>query len=171
MRHGRLRTWSVVALVLVVTQVLLGGWMSSNYAALACANLPDCNGSWWPAMDFAQAFNITQSIGPNYLGGLMNNEARQTIHVLHRYGGIVLGLYLWLISYLFLQQQDRRLQAFGLAFVLLFLVQFSLGLANIYFLLPLPVAVAHNLGGACLFVLTVSLNYLVFSSRGKLDEF
>jgi cytochrome c oxidase assembly protein subunit 15 len=50
-------------------------------------------------------------------------------------------------------------------------VQFTLGLANVYFFLPLPVAVAHNLGGACLFVLTMSLNYLVFSSRGKLDEF
>ena len=171
MRHGRLRTWSMVALFLVVAQVLLGGWMSSNYAALACASLPDCNGSWWPVMDFPQAFNITQALGPNYLGGLMNSEARQAIHVLHRYGAVILGLYLLLVSYLFLKQQDRRLRAFGLAFVLLFLVQFTLGLANVYFFLPLPVAVAHNLGGACLFVLTMSLNYLVFSSRGKLDEF
>jgi cytochrome c oxidase assembly protein subunit 15 len=161
----------MVALVLVVAQVLLGGWMSSNYAALACASLPDCNGSWWPTMDFPQAFNITQSLGPNYLGGLMNSEARQAIHVLHRYGAVILGLYLLLVSYLFLNQKDRRLRAFGLAFVLLFLVQFTLGLANVYFFLPLPVAVAHNLGGACLFVLTMSLNYLVFSSRGKLDEF
>jgi cytochrome c oxidase assembly protein subunit 15 len=101
----------------------------------------------------------------------MNSEARQAIHVLHRYGAVILGLYLLLVSYLFLNQKDRRLRAFGLAFVLLFLVQFTLGLANVYFFLPLPVAVAHNLGGACLFVLTMSLNYLVFSSRGKLDEF
>ncbi|HCH32390.1 MAG TPA: cytochrome B [Oceanospirillaceae bacterium] len=171
MRHGKLKLWAFAALLLVVLQVFLGGWMSSNYAALACSSLPDCNGSWWPAMDFSQGFNLTQSLGPNYLGGLMNSEARQAIHVLHRYGAIVLGLFLLLASYRLMGQQDRRLRRFGLAFIVLFMLQFALGLANIFYLLPLPVAVAHNFGGACLFVLAVSLNYVAHSGRGQLDEF
>jgi cytochrome c oxidase assembly protein subunit 15 len=71
------------------------------------------------------------------------------------------------MSYLLLSQDDRRLRKFGLAFLVVFFVQFCLGLANIYYFLPLPVAVAHNFGGACLFVLSISLNYVVFSNRGR----
>ncbi|MDC9719262.1 MAG: COX15/CtaA family protein [Gammaproteobacteria bacterium] len=166
-----MRRWALMALILVATQIFLGGWMSSNYAALACSSLPACNGSWWPEMDFSQGFNITQTLGPNYLGGLMNSEARQSIHVLHRYGAVILGVFMVLISYRLIIQQDHRLRRFGWAFLVLFVIQFCLGLANIYYLLPLPIAVAHNLGGASLFVMTVCLNYLAFSSRGRLNEF
>jgi len=170
MTYSSIRKWALLALLLVVVQVFLGGWMSSNYAALACSSLPNCNGSWWPAMDFVQGFNLAQSLGPNYLGGLMNSEARQAIHVLHRYGAIILGLYLVFMSYRLMSQQDRRLRKFGLGFLVVFVVQFCLGVANIYYFLPLSVAVAHNFGGASLFVLTVCLNYVVFSSRGRLNE-
>ena len=111
---SRLRLWAIVTLILIASQVFLGGWMSSNYAALACTDLPTCNGSWWPAMDFSQGFNVTQSIGPNYLGGLMNSEARQAIHVLHRYGALILGLFLLFMSYRLIAQEDRRLRKFGL---------------------------------------------------------
>jgi cytochrome c oxidase assembly protein subunit 15 len=169
--YSRLRFWALLTLILVVAQVLLGGWMSSNYAALACSSLPDCNGSWWPEMDFREGFNVTQAIGPSYLGGLMNSEARQAIHVLHRYGAIILGVFLIVMSYRLMAQQDGRLRRFGLGFLVLFAVQFCLGVANIYYLLPLPVAVAHNFGGASLFVLTLCLNYVVFSNRGRLNEF
>jgi cytochrome c oxidase assembly protein subunit 15 len=169
--YSGLRIWALLALMLVVGQVFLGGWMSSNYAALACSNLPDCNGSWWPEMDFSQGFNLTQALGPNYLGGLMSSEARQAIHVLHRYGAVILGLFLMLMSYRLMAQEDRRLRKFGLGFLVLFVVQFFLGIANIYYLLPLPVAVAHNFGGASLFVLALCLNYVVFSNRGRLNEF
>lgn len=168
--HSGLRLWAVLALILVVGQIFLGGWMSSNYAALACSSLPDCNGSWWPPMDFSQGFDVSQALGPNYLGGLMNSEARQAIHVLHRYGAIILGVFLVLMSYKFMAQDDHRLRMFGLGFLVLFFVQFCLGLANIYYFLPLPVAVAHNFGGACLFGLTLCLNYVVFSNRGRLNE-
>ncbi len=167
---SRLRLWAIVTLILIASQVFLGGWMSSNYAALACTDLPTCNGSWWPAMDFSQGFNVTQSIGPNYLGGLMNSEARQAIHVLHRYGALILGLFLLFMSYRLIAQEDRRLRKFGLGFLVLFTMQFCLGVANIYYFLPLPVAVAHNFGGASLFALTFSLIYIVFSDRGRLNE-
>ena len=101
----------------------------------------------------------------------MHTEARTAIHVLHRYGAMILGVFLVLLSYRLMSQDDRRLRKFGLGFLVVFFVQFCLGLANIYYLLPLDVAVAHNFGGACLFVLTVSLNYVVFSRRGRLNEF
>jgi len=169
--HSRLQIWALLALVFVIAQVFLGGWMSSNYAALACSTLPDCNGSWWPEMNFSEGFNLSQTLGPSYLGGLMHTEARQAIHVLHRYGAIILGVFLVLMSYRLIAQDDQRLRMFGLGFLALFFVQFCLGLANIYYFLPLAVAVAHNFGGACLFVLTLSLNYLVFSNRGRLNEF
>jgi cytochrome c oxidase assembly protein subunit 15 len=165
--QGRLKTWALVGFILILGQVFLGGWMSSNYAALACSTLPECNGSWWPEMNFSEGFDLTQTLGPSYLGGLMNSEARTAIHVLHRYGAIILGVYILLMSYLLLSQDDRRLRKFGLAFLVVFFVQFCLGLANIYYFLPLPVAVAHNFGGACLFVLSISLNYVVFSNRGR----
>jgi len=169
--HGQLKIWTSLALLLVIAQIFLGGWMSSNYAALACSTLPDCNGTWWPKMNFSEGFDITQTLGPSYLGGLMHTEARTAIHVLHRYGAMILGVFLVLLSYRLMSQDDRRLRKFGLGFLVVFFVQFCLGLANIYYLLPLDVAVAHNFGGACLFVLTVSLNYVVFSSRGRLNEF
>ena len=169
--HGQLKVWTSLALLLVIAQIFLGGWMSSNYAALACSTLPDCNGAWWPEMNFSEGFDITQTLGPSYLGGLMHTEARTAIHVLHRYGAMILGVFLVLLSYRLMSQDDRRLRKFGLGFLVVFFVQFCLGLANIYYLLPLDVAVAHNFGGACLFVLTVSLNYVVFSSRGRLNEF
>lgn len=165
--QGRLKAWALVGFILILGQVFLGGWMSSNYAALACSTLPECNGSWWPEMNFSEGFDLTQTLGPSYLGGLMNSEARTAIHVLHRYGAIILGVYILLMSYLLLSQDDRRLRKFGLAFLVVFFVQFCLGLANIYYFLPLPVAVAHNFGGACLFVLSISLNYVVFSNRGR----
>lgn len=169
--HSRLQVWASVALVLVIVQVFLGGWMSSNYAALACSTLPDCNGSWWPEMNFSEGFDLTQTLGPSYLGGLMHAEARQAIHVLHRYGAIILAVFIVLMSYQLIKQDDKRLRLFGFGFLAVFIVQFCLGLANIYYFLPLAVAVGHNFFGACLFVLTVSLYYLVFSKRGRLNEF
>jgi len=170
-KYSSLRIWASLILILVIAQVFLGGWMSSNYAALACYTLPDCNGSWWPEMNFKEGFNIAQTRGPSYLGGLMHAEARTAIHVLHRYGAIILGVFLIVMSYRLMSQDDQRLRRFGLGFLAVFFVQFCLGLANIYYFLPLAVAVAHNFGGACLFVLTLSLNYVVYSKRGRPNEF
>jgi cytochrome c oxidase assembly protein subunit 15 len=60
-----------LALGVVIVQIALGGWTSSNYAALACTDFPTCHDQWWPTMDFARAFNFAQGVGPNYLGGLL----------------------------------------------------------------------------------------------------
>jgi cytochrome c oxidase assembly protein subunit 15 len=166
-RRSSLRVWALIGLFLTVAQIFLGGWMSANYAAMACSDLPACNGQWWPAMNFAEGFNLSQTLGPNYLGGLMDGEARKAIHMMHRIMAVVLGIYLLLLARKFWQQPDVRLHFFAVLLALLFSTQFVLGLANIYWHLPLPVAVAHNFGGACLFVTMISINYFLFSRRSK----
>ena len=87
-----------LALVVVVAQVALGGWVTANYAALACPDFPLCHGAWIPDMDFAAGFDIFQDVGPNYLGGLMSSDARVAIHVVHRIGAVaVLVVAGWLV--------------------------------------------------------------------------
>ena len=126
-KYSSLRLWASLILILVIAQVFLGGWMSSNYAALACYTLPDCNGSWWPEMNFKEGFNIAQTRGPSYLGGLMHAEARTAIHVLHRYGAIILGVFLIVMSYRLMSQDDQRLRRFGLGFLAVFFCPVLLG--------------------------------------------
>ena len=153
---ARLRTLAAACLLLVIGQIALGGWVSSNYAAVACVDLPTCHGEWWPAMDFGKGFHLTQHIGPNYLGGQLDSDARTAIHMSHRLGALVLSLVLLLLAW--------RLRAAGLArlaglLLLALAVQVSLGVSNVLLHLPLAVAVAHNAGGAALLLSMVLINY------------
>lgn len=152
----RLRRLAALGLLLVIGQIALGGWVSSNYAAVACVDLPTCHGQWWPAMDFANGFHLTQHIGPNYLGGQLDSEARTAIHMTHRLGAVLVTLVLLLLAW----QLKRHGQARLAALLLLALAgQISLGISNVLLHLPLAVAVAHNLGGAVLLLALVSINY------------
>ena len=155
---GRLRGLAAIALLLTVGQIALGGWVSSNYAAVACVDLPTCHGEWWPAMDFANGFHLTQHIGPNYLGGQLDSDARTAIHMSHRLGALLLSLVLLLLAW---RLKRSGLPRLGGLLLLALAVQVSLGLSNVYFHLPLPVAVAHNLGGALLLLSLVLINYRV----------
>jgi len=153
-RH--LRSFAALGLLLVIAQIALGGWVSSNYAAVACIDLPTCHGQWWPAMDFANGFHLTQHIGPNYLGGQLDNDARTAIHMSHRAGALLVTLVLLLLAW----QLRRHAQPRLAALLLLALVgQISLGISNVLLHLPLAVAVAHNLGGALLLLTLVTINY------------
>lgn len=151
-----LRRLATLGLLLVIGQIALGGWVSSNYAAVACVDLPTCHGQWWPAMDFANGFHLTQHIGPNYLGGQLDSDARTAIHMTHRLGAVLVTLVLLLLAW----QLKRHGQARLAALLLLALAgQISLGISNVLLHLPLAVAVAHNLGGAVLLLTLVSINY------------
>lgn len=152
----RLRALAVAALLLVIGQIALGGWVSSNYAAVACVDLPTCHGEWWPAMDFANGFHLTQHIGPNYLGGQLDSDARTAIHMSHRIGAVLVTLVLLALAWQLKQHAQPRLAAL---LVVALLVQVSLGISNVVFHLPLLVAVAHNLGGAALLLTLVLINY------------
>lgn len=159
-----LRSLIWLAIIVVVLQIALGGWTSANYAALACTDFPRCHGQWWPAMDFVKAFNFSQGVGPNYLGGLLEGEARTAIHVTHRLGALVviavLGLLLWRLWHV-PQRSARRLAGIIGAILVL---QVVLGITNVVASLPLAVAVAHNAVGALLLLSLVTLAHRSYTA-------
>ena len=163
----RLRPWALLGLVILVCQIALGGWTSSNYAALVCPDFPTCQGQWWPPMDFSQAFTLWHTTGINYEGGVLPNAARVAIHVTHRIGALVTFLYLATLSIAAMRAAvgttTRRVAA---ALLILLLVQVSLGIANVELSLPLAVAVAHNAGAALLLLGIVTLNHTLRPRRG-----
>ncbi|MDP2834335.1 MAG: COX15/CtaA family protein [Pseudomonadota bacterium] len=137
-------------LLLVLLQIALGGWVSANYAALACSDFPTCQGAWWPQADFAAGFSLQHS-----LGGL-GAEALTAIHLLHRLGAVLV-----LAGALLLAARLVRVpQGIGAGACLLAIAicQFLLGMANVLLGLPLPVAVAHNAGAAALLLCLVWVN-------------
>lgn len=155
---ARLRPWLYGGIALVVMQIGLGAWTAANYAAVACTDLPTCQGQWWPAMDFAHGFDITQSVGPNYLGGQLAAEGRVAIHVTHRIGALVVLVYLAaLLAALWRYGEQARLKgAIALAGAAL-VGQILLGLGNVLLNVPLGIAVAHNAMGAGLLLALVHL--------------
>ncbi len=164
----RLRPWAVVGMVLLVLQIALGGWVSANYAALACPDFPTCQGRWWPEADFAHGFNVLQEVGPNYLGGLMYSEGRIAIHLTHRIGAIIVALVLGLLAWrLWRTPRPWQLAPLGITLAGVLLVQILLGVANVVFSLPLVVATAHNAVAAVLLLVMVSVNYRVRATIGK----
>lgn len=161
----RLRPLVVAAIVAVVGQIALGGWVSSNYAALACGDFPTCHGHWWPAMDFPRGFDIFQEVGPNYLGGLLENEARTAIHVTHRAGALVVALLVSTLCLALWTTADRRVRRMAVGLALALVLQVGLGIANVLLALPLPIAVAHNLGAALLLLVLVTLAARIWTPR------
>lgn len=161
----QLKPLALFGLVLVCCQITLGGWTSTNYAALACPELPTCQGQWWPTMDFADGFNFAQEIGPNYLGGQLDGSARVAIHMTHRIGAVVVALYLaYLISQLYRHAGGQHMRRMANTLLALLLLQLGLGMSNVIWSLPLPIAVAHNAGGALLLLALISLNYRLHKS-------
>jgi len=154
-----IRPLIVFALVLVIIQIALGGWVSSNYAALACPDLPLCLGQWLPPTDFKSGFNVWQDIGPNYLGGQLDNHARTAIHLTHRIGAIAVTLTLIALGFRLLKLGSDQIRRWVWWLWAVLTVQISLGLANILFALPLVIAVAHNAVGAVLLLTMVTITY------------
>ena len=149
----------IIGFVLIIFQIFLGAWTSTNYAARACLDLPYCQGELIPNTNFKEAFNLFQTIGPNYLFGQMSNEARVAIHVTHRIGAIVVFLYsLFLIFKLKSKETLPVIVAFG---AILFL-QVFLGVNNVLSHLPLWNAVAHNIFGVMLFLCMIVIMYLSY---------
>ena len=154
-----LKPWAKAGLAIVFLQIALGGWTTSNYAAVACPDLPTCQTQWWPTMDFAKGFDVFQEIGPNYLGGQMENDARVAIHMAHRIGAIITTVYL-IVLFLKLLAIDTPVTSRMANIMLAVLaLQVILGLSNILFHFPLSVAVLHNGVGAVLLLVLVTLNH------------
>jgi cytochrome c oxidase assembly protein subunit 15 len=159
-RVRQLQPVAAFTLAVVAIQVALGGWVSANYAALACPDLPLCRGSLVPSMDFANAFHVLRELGQTPDGALLSNEALTAIHWTHRLFALVaLAMVFGLAA-----RSWPVLPRLSLALALIVLTQFVLGVSNVFFSLPLPLAAAHNAGAALLIVTLVVINF--FSFRG-----
>lgn len=137
-----------LALVAVVLQIALGGWVSTNYAALACADFPTCHGSWWPQADWRGGFQVHRELGLDAQGQALGMEALTAMHWAHRLGALLAALGVgWLGVRLWGWPAWRP---WGVALLALLALQAFLGVANVLAGLPLAVAVAHNLVAALL---------------------
>lgn len=151
-----MRRWLVGALVVVGLQIALGGWVSSNYAALACGNdFPTCVGQWIPPTDFREGFVLWRGVGVDYEGGVLDGASRIAIQLAHRGMAVVVFVYLLALAWRLLRTPGLWLT--GVMLAVLVLAQVGLGIANVALGLPLPVATLHNAGAALLLFLLVSL--------------
>jgi cytochrome c oxidase assembly protein subunit 15 len=158
-RIDHLRAGALFGLALLVTQIALGGWVSTNYAALACADFPLCQGVWMPPMDFEAGFTLHRELGETATGELLPLTALTAIHWAHRIMALIVTLYLgWLVLQLL---RAPGYAGMGLAIGVLLALQVSLGIGNVLLSLPLALAVAHNAGAALLLASLVWLNYRV----------
>lgn len=156
-RH--LRAAVTLGLMLVFVQIALGGWVSANYAALACSDFPMCQAQWLPAMDFEQGFTLHRNLGETASGELLSLQALTAIHWTHRLMALIVTFYLlWLASRLFKISGYARI---AVMLLMTLVAQILLGISNVVFSLPLPVAVAHNIGAAILLAGMVMLRYKV----------
>lgn len=146
----------VVAITLLAVQIALGGWTSSNYAALACGtDFPTCVGKWWPPHDFGQGFVLWRGVGVDYEGGVLDGASRIAIQLAHRLmAGVVFAYLLWLSLRLL---RTPGLRGAGALLGGLAITQVGLGIANVKLALPLQVAVLHNAGAALLLFVLVGL--------------
>lgn len=153
---ARLRPMLIVGLVLLGVQIALGGWVSANYAALACGtDFPTCLGQWWPETDFRQGFVLWRGVGADYEGGVLDGPARVAIHLSHRlFALVVVGHLLALALRL---RRSEPLKGLGTALMVLLGVQVLLGINNVVQGLPLPNATLHNAVAALLLFVLVSL--------------
>ena len=154
------KNYILLGFILLILQIFLGVWTSTNYASWSCLEFPTCHsGEFLPATKFSEGFDLFQPIGPNYLFGQMSNEARVAIHITHRIGAVVVFLYsLFLIFKLKSKETLPVIVAFG---AILFL-QVFLGINNVLSHLPLWNAVAHNIFGVMLFLCMIVIMYLSY---------
>jgi cytochrome c oxidase assembly protein subunit 15 len=154
-----LRRLALVALIALAVQILLGGWTSTNYSAVACPDFPRCQGSWLPEADYGEAFVLWRGLGINYEGGVLNHPARVAIHFTHRLGAIVAALALLVAAVLTLMLRREGNSRLAAALVLAALaLQLAFGIFMVLRGFPLWLATAHNAGAALLLLATLALN-------------
>ena len=153
-----LRRLCTIALLALIIQILLGGWTSTNYAAVACPDFPRCQASWWPQADFRDAFVVWRGLGINYEGGVLDSASRVAIHFTHRLGALVatLSLLLAAILTLRLRKEPASRRAAGAVLAALAL-QLCIGIFMVLRGFPLQIATAHNAGAALLLLATLAL--------------
>ena len=152
----------VVVFALSVVQVALGGWVSTNYAVLACSEFPTCQGGWWPSMDFEHGFTVLRELGAGKDGGYLPFAALTAIHMVHRIGAAVVFTAMALLVWKLRADGRATTRRWGWAITAVAGWQFASGLSNVVLGWPLVAAVAHTGGAAALIAL---LTVLLVRSR------
>jgi heme a synthase len=152
-----LRTLAWTTAALVVLQIALGGWVSTNYAVLACREFPLCQGQWWPSMDFAHAFSLQRELGQTAAGAYLPFEALTAIHMTHRL--FALGVFgaMALLAWRLAASGDAVLRRFALGIGALGVLQLATGLSNVVLGWPIVAALLHTGGAAALATLLAAL--------------
>ena len=156
----RFGIYSILGMIILTGQIALGGWTSANYAALACTELPICEGVWYERLDFGGAFSIP--VADNYEFGAHDYNERMTMHIVHRIGALVTFLYLcWLGIRLYAAANSNLIKKLSALMVLILGVQVILGVSNVVFSLPVVIALMHNATAACLMLL-ITISYTLY---------
>ena len=151
-----------VGLSILILQIILGGWTSTNYAALGCPDLPLCYGEVWPSnMDFEEGFLKWQEVGVNYEGGQLSASGRTAIHFVHRLGAIVALIALGLIGLRYLKHTSDRVRGASILMLIALSAQLAIGILMVWFGIPLFLATAHNAFAALLLLSFINLLYTV----------
>lgn len=151
------------ALLILFMQIFLGGWTSTNYAALACTDFPTCHGAWMPAMDFKDAFHMVRELGQSASGGALSLASITAIQWTHRVGALISLIYLGALGLSALEYW--QLKRLGILLLTVLLTQIVLGISNLLLHLPLVLAVAHNLTAGLLVIILVALNSKITGKR------
>ncbi len=157
-----LRTWALGGVLIVGLQIALGGWTSTNYAALACPDFPLCQARLLPPLDLPGAFDPwPEAAGGDFEGGVRGNDARVTIHLAHRLGAVLTLLYVVALTVrIFVSTGDGPLKSAGAFLLAVAIAQAGLGIANVLFALPLALAVGHNAGAILLLLSALTVYHM-----------
>lgn len=160
------RSWAALGLVVLVAQIFLGGWTSTNYAAIGCPDFPTCQGSFGLQTGLAPAFQLWHGLGVNYEGGILSSSVRATIHMVHRYGALATTLVLGGLGiYLLAAARRSEWRWLGGALLAALALQVAIGIGIVETQFPLWLTDAHTGGAALLLMVVVAVNHLVSGSR------
>jgi cytochrome c oxidase assembly protein subunit 15 len=140
----------------LTVQLALGGWVSTNYAVLACTGFPQCNGAWWPAMDWAHGFDLLRHLGEGQSGGYLTLEALVAVHMAHRLFALVVAAVVAILAWRLWCLGNPVSRRFALGLALLLALQIATGLSNVVLDWPIVAALLHS-AGAAFFVLLLTL--------------
>ncbi len=161
-KSGNLKLAIRFALLILFMQIFLGGWTSTNYAALACTDFPTCHGVWMPEMDFKDAFHLVRDLGQSANGGELTLTSITAIQWTHRIGALITLIYLGILALNVLKYW--QLKRLGVVLLVALCAQIGLGIANLLLHLPLVLAVGHNFTAGLLVIILVVLNSKVTGS-------
>ncbi len=152
------RPLALLALAALMVQLFLGGWTSTNYAAVSCPDFPTCQGGYHPVTDYANAFHFTHEAGRDYEGGVLPQAARTAIHFAHRIGAVVAGTLLFLTGLLVaIRARSYRVRSAGMALMGAVLLQWLIGMNLIWQGFPLWLGTSHNAGAVILLLTTLTV--------------